>query len=105
MITVTVRVPFEELMGVIEDYLYHKGLVKYTEYLMYADLGLPVNEDGTVELDLELDNDPEPPLQLAREHPVEEVEKDMKVVNLNDYRNRKQLALPFKEDEDLIDEA
>lgn len=105
MITVSVRVPFEELMGVIEDFLLEKGLVKQSEYLMYADLGLPVHDDGTVELDLELDNDPEPPLSLAREFPVEEVPKDTKVIDLNDYRQRKQLALPFKEDEDLIDEA
>lgn len=56
--TIEVQMPFDELMGIIEDALIYGGYVQDHEYLMYADLGLPVDEQGNVAFDIEVDELP-----------------------------------------------
>lgn len=56
MKSVTLLVPFEELMEAIELHLVDKGFIKDDEFLMYADLGLEVDDKGFVSLDLEIES-------------------------------------------------
>lgn len=55
MTALTLLLPFEELMEAIELHLVDKGFIKDDEFLMYADLGLEVNDKGFVTLDLEIE--------------------------------------------------
>lgn len=55
MTSITLLVPFEELMEAIELHLVEKGFIKDDEFLMYADLGLEVDDKGFVELDLDIE--------------------------------------------------
>ena len=96
MSTVSVKVPFDELMEVIERYLLAKHLVKSTEFLLYADLGISVDIDGMVNLDLEVEEDDTPDLleeQLGNN--VQEVDFSRKVSVNHDNDNR---------EEDVLDE-
>ena len=52
MSTRTVEVPFDKFMSVIEDYLFSIHMVKDTEFLVYADLGLTVNDNGMIAIEI-----------------------------------------------------
>lgn len=49
-----IKVPFDELMDVIEEYIEDLGYVKENEFLLYADLGFPVDSEGNTEINLEI---------------------------------------------------
>lgn len=56
MISRTIKVPFHDLMETIENFLSDEHYIKEDEFMMYADLGLPVDENGNIELDIELED-------------------------------------------------
>jgi hypothetical protein len=64
--TIEIQMSFDELMDIIENHLVYAGYVKENEFLMYADLGLPIDERGNVAFDIEVD-----------EFPVEEEPADL----------------------------
>lgn len=43
-------------MEAIENFLSDEHYIKEDEFMMYADLGLPVDENGNIELDIELED-------------------------------------------------
>ena len=49
-----VLVPFEGLMEAVEIYLEDNGYIKEDEFLVFADLGLEVDANGFVEIEVEL---------------------------------------------------
>lgn len=53
-INTKVLVPFGDIMTCIEDFLIEHEFVKKDEYMVYADLGIDVNEDGFVEVEVEI---------------------------------------------------
>lgn len=50
----TVLVPFDGLMEAIEQYLIDEKFIKDDEQVIYVDLGLETDQDGNVEVDVEL---------------------------------------------------
>ena len=53
MSTKSVSVPFDDLMEHIERYLVDAHYIEPTDFLIYADLGIDVTDDGTVNIDIE----------------------------------------------------
>ena len=80
---VTALVPIEDLMALVEDYLYDKGFVKENEFIVVADFGA-VSNSGFVPVELLLGDERSEQLMLAldRDGSVEEVNKDMTVIDI-----------------------
>lgn len=70
MKTVELAIPYDEFMDVIEDYLVYSGKLKSNEELMWADLGLPIDGDNNIMMNVEVEEvsettEPAPYLELV----------------------------------------
>ncbi len=63
-----IKVPYDDLMEAIENYLIYSGKMEDNQALLFVDLGVEVDDDGMASLDVEtilLEDEPEPIEHMA----------------------------------------
>lgn len=58
MKTIEIAVPYDQLMDVIEDYLVYSGKIESNEGIAFIDLGLPIDDEGNVIMNAEVETLP-----------------------------------------------